>query len=89
MKLGKDFWFWVRLIIAIFKAILGFQPTNSNPELSAGHRAFNAVLSRLVSDNQDDDHTPADFNTLLSTDPAQPFLDVTAELTKPAKPNKK
>lgn len=74
MKLGTDFWFWVRLIIEILKAILGFKPEPSNPGLSAGNRAFNAVLGQLVDSNEDEKRVPADFQALVA-----------AELTKPAK----
>ena len=64
MKLGKDFWFWVRLIVEILKAILGFQPKNPNPDLTAGHRAFNAVLGSLVAENEDDDRTAVSLQAL-------------------------
>lgn len=64
MKLGHDFWFWVRLIIEILKAILGFKPPDSNPNLTAGHRAFNATMAVLVSENEDDKRTAADLTAL-------------------------
>jgi len=63
MKLGTDFWFWVRLIIEILKAILGFESPKSNLNPSAGHRAFNAAMGVLISENEDDKKTAADLNT--------------------------
>jgi len=65
MKLGKDFWFWVRLLLEILKAILGFKPTNPNTDLSAGHRMFNAALTVLVNENEDDPHASAEVMALL------------------------
>lgn len=65
MKLGSDFWFWLKLLIEVLKAILGLQPPGSNPKLSAGHRAFNAAMAVLAADNEDDKTTHADALAVL------------------------
>jgi len=65
MKLGKDFWFWVRLIIEILKAILGLEPPNTNPQLSRGHKAFHAVLASLIDENEDDTKKASDLQALV------------------------
>jgi len=65
IKLGQDFWFWVRLIIEILKAILGFETKNQNPSLTAGHRAFNAVCASLVDENEDDAKKASDLQALV------------------------
>lgn len=64
MKLGKDFWFWVRLIYTILKAILEDLAANPGPQLTAGHRAFNAVLGTLVEENEDDARKAQALDTL-------------------------
>jgi len=61
MKLGKDFWFWIRLIIELLKALLEQLPTSSNTHLTRGHRAFNAVARFLVDDNEDDTRKSTDL----------------------------
>jgi len=62
MKLGSDFWFWVRLIIEILKAIMGFEPKSNPGTVSMGHAAFNAILAALVEENEDDMHKAKDLN---------------------------
>lgn len=86
MKFGKDFWFWVRLIIALLKAILGFEPDTTSTPLSAGHRAFNAVCASLVQENEDDDHKAADLKEWAASPAAEAFHDVVDSATQPSKP---
>lgn len=86
MKLGKDFWFWVRLIVAILKAILGFEPDEPEPKLTPGHRAFNATLDVLSADNEDDDHKAGDVKAWAASPAAQAFHDVVDTATQPPKP---
>ena len=64
MKLGKDFWFWIRLIAEILRAILGLEDSQDQNPSTPGLRAFNAVLASLVSENEDDSHTAADLIAL-------------------------
>lgn len=64
MKLGKDFWFWVKLIYIILKAILEDLGSSPNPKLTAGHRAFNATLAELVGENEDDARKPEALDSL-------------------------
>lgn len=64
MKLGKDFWFWLRLLAEIIKAIFFVaDKTDPNPP-SPGQRMVEAALAVIAEDNEDDSHTRADFKKL-------------------------
>lgn len=67
MKLGSDFWFWVRLLIEVLKAILGFKPPASNPAISTGERMFNAALAVCIEENEDDKKKASDLQALVRT----------------------
>jgi len=65
MKLGKDFWFWVKVLLAILKAILAFNPVNpSNPD-SLGFQIVKSVTGVLVQENEDDDRIATDVHHLM------------------------
>jgi len=64
MKLGKDFWFWLRLIYIVIKAILESSGAATDNKLTAGHRAFDAVLGSLIEENEDDARKATDLAKL-------------------------
>lgn len=64
MKLGKDFWFWLRLIYIVLKAILEGTSDAQGPKLTAGNRAFDAVLGTLIEENEDDARKATDLAKL-------------------------
>lgn len=64
MKLGSDFWFWLKVLFAVIKAILGVQPKNKDNPTSIGEQMFKTVMGKIVSDNEDDSHTAKDVTAL-------------------------
>jgi len=55
MKFGKDFGFWVSLILAILKALLPFGRNDEDAQVATGPRVVNAVLDTAVKVNEDDE----------------------------------
>lgn len=64
MKLGSDFWFWLRILYAVIKAILGVGPANKDNPASTGEQMFKSVMGKIVEDNEDDKHTAKDVTAL-------------------------
>lgn len=54
MKLGRDFFFWVRIIIAILRAIVRVTKGNPNGGLPPGEIITEAVLDVVIDANEDD-----------------------------------
>lgn len=54
MKLGKDFFFWVRIIIAILRAIIKATKGNPNGDQIPGEVVVEAVLDVIIDSNEDD-----------------------------------
>jgi len=54
MKLGKDFFFWVRIIIAILRAIIKATKGNPNGDQTPGEVVVEAVLDVIIDSNEDD-----------------------------------
>lgn len=55
MKLGNNFGFWVRVVMAILKAVLPFGDGSNPSGRDAGERVCRAVLDQVVKNNEDDD----------------------------------
>lgn len=64
MKLGKDFWFWMKMLFEFLKIILGHQPKPNPTPQSFGERIFKSCVGTFVADNEDDEHTKADIDAL-------------------------
>lgn len=54
MKLGKDFFFWVKIIIAILRAIVRSTNGNPNGDKVPGEIVTEAVLDVVIDSNEDD-----------------------------------
>jgi len=67
VKFGSDFWFWLRLLLSILKALLEHAPSNPGPKLPPGHRAFNSILAVLVAENEAASPTAKEFKALEVT----------------------
>jgi hypothetical protein len=54
MRLGKDFGFWIKIILAILRAILPFSSGGTDNIQPAGERVARAVLDVAIKSNEDD-----------------------------------
>lgn len=55
MKLGKNFGFWIQLILAVLRALVPFSKVEGESIQEPGERVARAVLGVAVKLNEDDD----------------------------------
>lgn len=55
MKLGKNFGFWIRIIMAILDTALKFAGGSTESVKEPGERIAVAVLDVVIKNNEDDD----------------------------------
>jgi len=65
MTLGKDFWFWIKLLISILKAILDFDPADKKNPGSLGFDVLTGVIAQIVEENEDDDRIASDVENII------------------------
>lgn len=71
MKLGRDFFFWAKILIAILRAIVRIMTGQLNGDQEPGEVIVEAVLDVVIDTNEDDKLTSVK-DLLGRIDPAAP-----------------